>query len=97
MLAANKVLATNDDDVVKGGSELIKKSVELKTRRLSKSKKLSKSRNLKGEKSTKARKSSKSKNSPNFNAKKNGPSFLTLKARASFNCLRLAFTKAPIP
>ena len=32
----------------------------------------------------------------NFNAKENELSFLTPKARAAFNCLRLVFTKAPI-
>ena len=39
---------------------------------------------------------SKSENSLNFNAKKAGPGFLTSKARAAFNRLWLAFTKAPI-
>ena len=62
-----------------------------------------KSRKLKGQKTSKSRKSvkseknsSKSWNSPNFGATKTESSFLTLKARAPFNCLRLAFTQAPI-
>ena len=39
---------------------------------------------------------SKSGNLPNFDAKENGPSFLTPNARTAFNHLRLAFTKASI-
>ena len=58
----------------------------------SKSKKLFKPRKLaKSEKNL-----SKSGNSPNFNAKNNGPSFLNLKARTAFIRLRLAFIKTPI-
>ena len=38
----------------------------------------------------------KSGNSLNFNAMEAGPSFLTPKARAVFNCLQLVFTKASI-
>ena len=48
---------------------------------------------IKGEKS---KKPSKSRNSPNFNAKDSKPNFLTSEARSTFNCLRLAFTIAPI-
>ena len=70
MLAANKVLVANKDGIGESGVKLIKKFVELKTRKLSKSQKLSKS-----------------KNSPNFNTKKNGLSFLNLKAKAAFNRL----------
>ena len=44
----------------------------------------------------KSKKLSKNGNSPNFDAKKAGPSFLTPEARAAFNRLRLAFTEAPI-
>ena len=61
-----------------------------------------KSGKLKGQKSSKSRKLAKSKkpskrgNSPNFDTKDSGPNFLALKARATFNRLRLAFTKAPI-
>ena len=68
-----------------GGGELAKKS-----------EKLSKSGNSKGKKLAKSKKPSKSGNSPNFDAKEVGLSFLTPKARAAFNRLRLAFTKAPI-
>ena len=74
-----------------GGSELAKKS-----RKLSKGQKSSKSGNSKGKKLAKSKKPSKSENSPNFNAKKAGPNFLTPKAKAAFNRLRLAFTEAPI-
>ena len=47
-------------------------------------------------KDEKSKKSSKSGNLPNFNAKDSGSSFLTPKARLTFNHLWLAFTKAPI-
>ena len=58
----------------------------------SKGKKLSKS-----QKSAKLGKNlSKNRNSPNFNAKNNGSSFLTPKAKAIFNRLWLALTKTPI-
>ena len=76
------------DDI--GGVEIAKKSGKLKGQKTSKSQKLSKSRKSKGEKSKKL---SKSGNSPNFDAKDSGPSFLTPKARSAFNCLQLAFTK----
>ena len=76
---------------VGGGEELAKKSGKL-----SKGLKLSKLGNLKGKNLAKSKKLSKSGNSPNFDAKEAGPSFLTPKARAAFNHLRLAFTKAPI-
>ena len=92
MLTANKVIAANEVGVVEGGDESIKKSVELKTGKLLKSQKLSKS--WKSAKS--GRKLSKIRNSPNFNAKKIRPRFLTFKARAVFNCLWLAFTEATI-
>ena len=39
---------------------------------------------------------SKSRNPTNFNAAEVGPKFLTLDAKIAFNCLWLAFTKAPI-
>ena len=77
---------------VDGGSEkLVKKS-----RKLSKGLKLSKSGNSKSKKLAKSKKPTKSRNSPNSNAKKAGPSFLTPKARVAFNRLRLAFIKALI-
>ena len=63
-------------------------------------KKLEKSKGQKLSKSQKPAKTGKnllkSGNSPNFDAKDSGPSFLTPKARAAFNDLRLTFTKAPI-
>ena len=76
-----------------GGVEHTKKSGKSKVQKLVKSQKLSKSRKSKGEKSKKPPKSG---NSPNFNPKDTGPSFLTPEARSAFNRLRLAFTKAPI-
>ena len=75
-----------NDGVDGGGIEIAKKSRKLKGQKTSKSQKLSKS----------GKNSSKSGNSPNFGATESGPSFLTPKARSTFNRLRLAFTKAPI-
>ena len=78
--------------VVKSGNKSIEKFIKLKTRKLSKNQKLSKSQKLaKSEK-----KLSKSENLPNFDIKKNGPSFLTLYAKTIFNRLWLAFTKTLI-
>ena len=91
VLVANEMLAANEVGGVKGSDELIEKYGKLlKTR------KLSKSGNLKGKKLAKSKKPSKSGNSPNFDAKEAGPSFLTPEARSAFNRLRLAFTEAPI-
>ena len=97
VLAANKVLgakvlAANEVGDVGDGDGLSDRSkyVEPKTGRLE-NQKTSKSRNL-----AKSKKQSKSGNSPKFDATKAGPSFLTPKARATFNRLRLAFIKAPI-
>ena len=67
-----------------------------KSEKLSKGLKLSKSGNLKDKKLAKSKKPSKSGNSPNFNAKKVGSSFLTPETRAAFNHLRLIFIKAQI-
>ena len=74
-----------------------------KSGKLSKSENLSKSRQSKREQLSKSqksanseKKSSKSENLPNFDIKKNGPSFLISDARMTFNYLQLAFTKAPI-
>ena len=87
VLVANEILAINEVDGVEGSDESIEKY-----EKLSKSQKLSKSR-----KSAKSRKKlSKSGNLPNFDAKKNGPSFLIPNAKMAFNHLRLTFTKAPI-
>ena len=99
MLVADKLLAANEVDGVEGGDKSIEKCGKLsKTGKLSKSQKLSKTGKLfKSRKSTKSKKKlSKSGNLSNFDAKKNGPSFLAPDARTAFNHLRLAFTKAPI-
>ena len=103
VLAANKVLgarvlAADKFGSVGGGGDRSSdrsKRVEPKTGR-SESQKPLKSGNLEGKKSAKSKKPSKSGNSPNFNAKKAGRSFLTPEARLTFNRLRLAFTEAPI-
>ena len=87
MLITNEVLAANKVDGVKGGNKLIEKCRKLsKTRKLSKCQKLAKS----------GKKLLKSGNLSNFNAKKNGLSFLTLNGKITFNHLWLAFTKASI-
>ena len=44
----------------------------------------------------KSKEPSKNRNSPNFNTKETKPIFLTSKAKTAFNCLWLAFIKAPI-
>ena len=88
---SSQVLAADEVGDVGGGDESIEKCGKL-----SKTEKLSKSGNLKGKKLAKSKKPPKSGNSPNFNATETGLSFLTLKARAAFNRLWLAFTKAPI-
>ena len=74
-----------------GGKKLAKKSGKL-----SKRLKLFQSKNSIGKKLAKSKKPSKSGNLPNFNVKEAGSSFLISKAKAVFNRLRLAFTKAPI-
>ena len=86
------MLAANEVDDVRGGdrSNDRLKHIEPKTRR-SKSQKTFKSQNL-----AKSKKQSKSRNLLKFNATEAGLSFLTSKARAAVNRLRLAFTKAPI-
>ena len=104
VLVADEVLAADEVDGVEGGDESIEKCGKLsKTGKLSKSQKLSKSGKSKSEKTSKSqnlaklgKKLSKSGNSTNFDATKDGPKFLTPDARTTFNCLRLAFTKAPI-
>ena len=84
VLVANKMLAANKVDSIESG-KLTQKSIEPKSKKLSKS-----------QKSAKSKKLSKIENSPNFSAKEAGPSFLTSNARKTFNCLWLVFTKAPI-
>ena len=66
------------------GVKYAKKSEKSKGQKLAKSQKLSKSGKSKGEK---LKKTSKSRNSPNFNAIKAGPNFLTPDARITFKCL----------
>ena len=85
------MLAANKFGGVKGGGELIEKC-----EKLLKTGKLSKSGNSKGKKLAKSKKPSNSGNSPNYDTTEAGLSFLTPEARAAFNRLRLAFTKAPI-
>ena len=95
---SSQVLAANEVGSIGGGGDGLSdgpKRVEPKTGR-SESQKLSKSGNLEGKKSAKSKKPSKSRNSPNFDAKKTGSSFLTSDAREAFNHLRLAFIKASI-
>ena len=75
-----------------GGSEELAK----KSGKLSKGLKSSKFWNSKGITLAKSKKLLKCRNSPNFDVKEANPSFLTPEARAAFNCLWLAFTKAPI-
>ena len=72
--------------------EYTKKSGKLSKSRKSKSEKMFKSQNL-----AKSRKKlSNNRNSTNFNATEAGLKFLTSDAKIAFNCLQLAFTKAPI-
>ena len=74
-------------DISDGGSvKITKKSEKSKDQNLFKSQILAKL----------GKKLLKSGNSPNFDAKKNKPSFLTHKTKATFNCLQLTFTKALI-
>ena len=104
VLVANKVLAANEVDVVEGGDKSIENCRKLsKTGKLSKSQKLSKLGKSKSKKTSKSwnltklrKKLSKSRNLTNFGTTENGSKFLTPDARITFNCLRLAFTKAPI-
>ena len=93
MLVADEVLIANQIDDNEIDDESIEKCGKLsKTRKLFKSQKLSKS-----QKSAKSRKKlSKSGNLHHFDAKKNGPSFLTPDIRMAFNYLWLTFTKALI-
>ena len=91
------MLATNKVRDIQGSDELNEKCGKLlKIEKLSKGLKLSKSGNSKGKKSAKSKKLSKSGNSLNFDAKKTVLRFVTSKARAAFNYLWLALTKAPI-
>ena len=102
MLVANemlgaKVLAANEVGDMWGGEGLSdgSKREEPKIGR-SEGQKLAKSRKSSKSKSEKSKKPPKSGNSHNFDAMEAGSSFLTPKARAAFNHLRLAFIKAPI-
>ena len=89
-------VGNSDGEVVRfgiggGGEEFTKKS-----RKLSKSLKLSKLGNLKGKNLAKSKKPPKNGNSPNFDTKEVGLSFLTPEARAAFMSLWLAFFEALI-
>ena len=88
------------DDIDDGsGVEIAKKSGKSKGQETSKSQKSAKSQKLSKSgksKGKKLKKLSENKNLSNFDAKNSGLSFLTPKARSIFNCLRLAFIKAPI-
>ena len=87
MLVANEVLVVNEVDGIEDGDKLIEKN-----RKLSKTGKL-----FKSQKSAKSRKKlSKIENLSNFDAEKNGPSFLTFDIRIIFYHLWLTFTKASI-
>ena len=95
-----KVLAVNEDGDVGGGDGLSDRSKRVepkigrsKSQKSAKSRKLSQSGKSKGEKSKKPLTSG---NLPNFDAKNSRPSFLTPKARSTFNRFWLAFTKALI-
>ena len=94
---ANEMLIANEIGGVENNDKLIEKSGNcLKTGKLSKGLKLSKSRNSKSKKLAKSKKPLKSEDLPNFNVKKDRPSFLILEAKTTFNYLWLAFTKALI-
>ena len=97
VLVINEMLAANKVGSVEGSDESIKKcGILSKTGKLLKGLKLSKSGNSKDKKSVKSKKPSKNTNSPNFDAKKAGLSFLTPKVCVFFNKLWLTSTKAPI-
>ena len=83
MFVIDKLIIINEYDIVESDGESIEKSVKLKTRKLLKEKKLSKSQKL----AKSGKKLSKSENSPNFDVKKNGLSFLISRARVNFNRL----------
>ena len=76
-LASEMNKGNGEVDRIGGGMKHAKKSGKLKGQKMSKSRKSAKSR----------KSSSKSGNSPNFDATESGPSFLTLEARSTFNCL----------
>ena len=97
VLTANGMLIIDEVNSVENSDESIEKyRILSKTRKTSKGQKLSKSGNLKDKKLAKSKKPLKSRNSPNFDTKKAGLSFLTPKTRAVLNCLWLAFIKTPI-
>ena len=91
--ASGKNDGDGEVDGIGGDVEHAKKSGNSEGKKSAKSQKLSKSGKSKGKKS---KKPPKSRNSPNFDAKNSGLSFLAPKARSAFNRLRLTFIKAPI-
>ena len=89
-------VGNGNNEVVRFGIDGGGEEHATKSGKLSKGLKLSKSGNSKRKKSAKSKKPSKTGNSPTFDANNAGPNFLTSQTRAAFNCLQLAFTKAPI-
>ena len=103
MLKTTGLLNVSGSEVGTGNGEIVGFGVgdggewpTKKSGKLLKCLKLSKLGNSKGKNLAKSKKPSKSGNSPNFDAKKAGLSFLISKARSAFNRLWLAFTEAPI-
>ena len=94
VLVANEIVDVRSIDRLSDGSKRVEpKTRRSKSQKSAKSQKLFKSRISKGEK---LKKPSKNRNSPNFDAKNSGPSFVTPEARSAFNRLQLAFTKSLI-
>ena len=75
-----------------GDNEINRFGVGCGVEHVKKSKKTSKSQNL----TKSGKKLSKSGNTTNFDATEARPKFLTPNAKTTFNCLQLAFIKAPI-
>ena len=96
-----KRLEIDNDKVDKFGisdnEEIVRKSEKLKSQNLSKSRNLKGKKLFKSQKLIKSKKKlSKSRNLLNFGATEAKPKFLTLNAKTTFNCLRLAFIKTLI-
>ena len=88
MIKNNRMLASNEVSDVEGSNKSIKKLIKSKTRKIFKLRKLKSKKLFKSQKLTKSRKNLlKNRNSSYFDIKKNGPSFLTPKARTAYNCL----------
>ena len=89
MFIANEIFVIDEISSIKSGNESIEKYRKLlKTRKLSKSKNLKDKKLFNSQKLSKLKKKLlKNRNLSNFDAKKNGPSFLTSKAKVPFNPL----------